>query len=184
MNGRIAALILGLLAGFVPSGPTAARPAVLVDQAGRHFTLEALNGTPFVVTFVAAHCTDACPLIEAQFAQAAQALQRERVPVKLLMITLDPQHDPPAVMRQLAVRLHADPRRLALVSGNVPDVRAVMAAFGVVAQQGVNGYADVHTTFIYLIDARGRLRETLLASSALAAQLAGEVHRQWRVLAQ
>jgi cytochrome oxidase Cu insertion factor (SCO1/SenC/PrrC family) len=46
-----------------------------------------------------------------------------------------------------------------------------MSAFGVVAQRGREGYADVHTTFVYYIDSRGNLRKTMLASTALTQQL-------------
>ena len=70
----------------------------LVDQQGRRFTLTSLIGAPFAVTFVAARCTDACPLIDAQFAMAAQRLQRAKVRARLVTLTLDPQHDTPAVM--------------------------------------------------------------------------------------
>src|SRR5689334_1193999 len=82
----------------------------LVDQAGRHFAFDSLRGTPLVVAFVAAHCTDACPLVNAQLAQAASQLRALHAKVRMLTVTLDPEHDPPAVMRDMARRFDADPR--------------------------------------------------------------------------
>ena len=149
----------------------------LVDQTGHHFTVASLRGAPVVVTFVAAHCTDACPLINAQFAQAAVRLERDRVHVRLLTITLDPEHDPPAVMRDLAQRFHANPNTWLVAGGAVGDVHRVMRSFGVVAEQGRRGYADVHSTFVYFLDGRGKLRDTMLASNALAGQILSEVRR-------
>lgn len=143
----------------------------LIDQSGRHFAFDSLRGTPLVVTFVAAHCTDACPLVNAQLAQAASQLQARRAKIRFVTITLDPEHDSPAVMRDLARRFDADPRSWIFASGAPPDVHRVMNAFGAVARQGPHGYAETHSTFVYLIDTRGRVRERLLASTVLASDI-------------
>jgi cytochrome oxidase Cu insertion factor (SCO1/SenC/PrrC family) len=84
---------------------------------------------------------------------------------------LDPEHDPPAVMRDLARRFDADSRAWIFASGSIADVHRVMNAFGVVAQMGPHGYAETHSTFVYLVDARGRVRERLLASTVLASDI-------------
>jgi protein SCO1/2 len=147
------------------------REPQLIDQNGRHFTLTSLAGAPFAVTFVATRCTDACPLINAQFASAARRLQRANLRGRLITITLDPQHDTPAVMSQLARRFEADPRYWLLASGKASEVREILKVFGVVARQGRRGYPDEHTTFVYLFDERGNLTQTMLASSALDEQL-------------
>lgn len=154
-------------------------PVKLIDQTGRAFDLGSLRGRPLIVTFVAAHCTDACPLVNAQFAQAQQMFADRHMNVRLLTITLDPEHDPPAVMRDLARRFDADPRGWLVAGGSVAGVHAVMALFGVRAQRSRSGYADVHTTFVYLFDRRGRLRRRLLASTALGTLLLSAVHSQW-----
>lgn len=143
----------------------------LVDQTGRHFAFDSLRGTPLVVAFVAAHCTDACPLVNAQLAQAAAQLRERRAKVRMLTITLDPEHDPPAVMRDLARRFDADPKSWIFASGAASDVHRVMNAFGVVAEQGPHGYAETHSTFVYLLDANGRVRARLLASTVLASDI-------------
>lgn len=149
----------------------------LVDQTGRHFTLASLRGAPVVVTFIAAHCTDACPLIDAQFAQAAVRLRHDRVHVRLLTVTLDPEHDSQRDLRVLAQRFHANPNTWLIAGGSSADVHRVMSAFGAIAQQGRRGYADVHSTFVYFLDAAGRLRDTTLASNVLAAQIEQEAQR-------
>jgi cytochrome oxidase Cu insertion factor (SCO1/SenC/PrrC family) len=150
--------------------PAHAQPH-LIDQRGRHFTLASLIGTPLAITFVAARCTDACPLINAQFAATAQRLANANVRARLLTITLDPRHDTPAVMSALARRFEANPRYWSLASGSAPDVDEILKNFGVVARQGEHGYPDAHTTFVYLFDASGNLTQTMLASSALREQL-------------
>lgn len=177
---RVSAIAMVLAIALAPIAAGASPDApVLVDQAGHRFTLDTLHGQRIAVTFVAAHCTDACPLIDGQFAQAAALLKQRKSRVRLLTITLDPEHDSPAVMRDLARRFHADPRVWIFASGNSGDVHAVMQRFGVVAQRGRGGYADVHTTFVYLLDERGRTARTMLASFDLAHQLVSEVASLW-----
>lgn len=150
--------------------PHAAMPQ-LVDQRGQKFTLDSLRGTPLAITFVSAHCTDACPLINAQFAETARRIQHEKIRARLLTITLDPEHDSPADMRELARRFSANHHYWLLAAGARPDVHAVMRAFGVIDIEGKRGESDRHTTFVYLLDARGNLVKTMLASTALDDEL-------------
>ncbi len=177
-SAMIVATALAIVAlAFPPHRALTAAAPRLIDQTGRQFSFTSLRGTPVVVTFVAAHCTDACPLINAQFARAARRLAAERMNVKLLTITLDPEHDPPHTMRDLATRFSANPKEWLLASGGVRDVHRVMSAFGVVAQRGRDGYADVHTTFVYFIDRNGNLQKTELASTALSSQVVEDVRQ-------
>lgn len=172
MLSRARAGVFAILAAFALAHPAlAARMPQLVDQTGHAFTFKDLRGTPLVVTFIAAHCTDACPLINAQFAQAAQQLKHDRSRARLLTITLDPEHDSLRDMKEIAQRFDADPKRWIVAGGSRADVHSVMAAFGVVAQRGRKGYAEVHTTFVYFIDGRGRLQKTILASTVLTKQI-------------
>lgn len=176
MLSRIRTSAIAILAAVALVIPAqAAGLPRLIDQNGRAFTFQNLRGTPLVVTFVAAHCTDACPLINAEFAQAAQRFAQAHVRVKLLTITLDPEHDSLRDMNEIARRFSADPRMWIVAGGSRADVHSIMKAFGVTAQRGRDGYADVHTTFVYFIDARGNLRKTILASTALSQQILSEV---------
>ncbi len=176
--------VIQVVAGATP-GPTAspgpggyavarrsARPAQrrsephLIDQRGHRFTFSSLRGEPLIVTFVSAHCTDACPLINAQFAAAAQRIEREHLAARLLTITLDPEHDSPQTMRELARRFDANPRHWLVAGGSRSDIHAVMRAFGVISIEGKHGSNDHHTTFVYAMDSNGDLAQTLLASTA------------------
>jgi protein SCO1/2 len=190
--------VIQVVTGATP-GPTAspgpggyavarrsARPAQtrsephLIDQRGHSFTLSSLRGEPLIVTFVSAHCTDACPLINAEFAAAARRIEREHLAARLLTITLDPEHDSPQTMRELARRFDADSRYWLLAGGSRADVHAVMRAFGVISIEGKRGSDDHHTTFIYAINPNGDLAQTLLASSAMQDEiLDGLRARRW-----
>lgn len=143
----------------------------LIDQTGHAFALDALRGRPLIVTFVSAHCTDACPLVNAQFADAARAIASKKLDARLLTITLDPQHDPPSLMRALARRFDADPRYWLVAGGKADGIDVVMRRFGVIAVAGKSGYREEHTTFIYVLDRNGRLVKTMLASTNLTSDV-------------
>ncbi|MGA8534874.1 MAG: SCO family protein [Candidatus Tumulicola sp.] len=177
MNRNIAWAIALLIAAAPQSAPAIAVPAApqLVDQTGRTFTLESLRGRPLVVTFISAHCTDACPLINAQFSDAATRIAHQGLSARLLTITLDPQRDPPMVMRSLATRFGANPRYWLLASGRPADVDAILDAYGVIARPGKSGYRENHTTFVYVFDASGKLEKTMLASTDLTNAIVDEV---------
>lgn len=154
----------------LPLVPRAATPPAprLVDQAGRTFTLASLRGRPTIVTFISAHCTDACPLVDAQFADASRQIARDKLDTRLLTITLDPANDPPSLMRALARRFEADPRYWLVAGGRPSDVNQVLREFGVVAHVGKDGYRESHSTFVYVLDAKGNLEKTMLASTGLS----------------
>jgi protein SCO1 len=166
----VAAASLALLA--------AAPQPRLVDQSGHPFTLASLRGEPLVVTFVSAHCTDACPLIDAQFADAARRIAQAHLTARLLTITLDPEHDSLATMRALARRFEANPRYWLVAGGTQSDVHRIMRAFGVVSIEGRRGYADHHTTFVYVFDKSGNFVKTMLASTDLSDAIVDEVASQ------
>jgi protein SCO1 len=140
----------------------------MIDQRGERFTLDSLRGRPLAIAFVSAHCTDACPLINAQFGEAAQRIARSNMNARLLTLTLDPEHDSIADMRAIAKRFDADPRYWLVAGGKSADVHAIMRRFGVVSVEGKHGLHDEHTTFVYVLAPSGALAQTLLASSALS----------------
>ena len=147
----------------------------LVDQNGHAFTLSALRGHPVAVTFVSAHCTDACPLVDAQFAQAAQTIAQRKIDATLLTITLDPAHDSLADMRKIARLFSADSNHWIVAGGTTAGVEAIMQRFGVIATSGKDGYREAHTTFVYVLDADGRLVRTMLASTGLSGDVVDAV---------
>lgn len=182
MRAMLAAIVLAAIAALAL--PADAREARLVDQSGRAFSLTQLRGTPLVVTFVSAHCKDVCPLIDAQIGQAVTNARARDLRVRFVTITLDPERDSLADMKKLARTFGADPRYWLVAGGSIDDVHAIMRAFRVTADRGADGYADVHTTFVYLVDKHGVVRTSMLASDDLSNQIVSTVKQQWKVLAQ
>lgn len=157
----------------VQSGVSAAQSGAVVDQRGRAITLEALRGAPVVVTFISAHCGDACPIINAQIAQAARASQASAT--HYLSITLDPERDTRADMQRLARVFDANPAQWSFATGSLASIHALMKRFGVVTGRGADGFNEAHTAFVYVLDRNGRLAAKLLPSPHLPSTIASEV---------
>jgi protein SCO1/2 len=175
LRGAAVAAALALLA-FLPHPAVAAGHDALriplVDQLGAPFSLGALHGEPVVVTFVATRCTDACPIANEMFSRLDERLRKEHVRARLVTVTLDPAFDTPFVMARFGREFRADPRTWELATGKVSDVRALMAAFGVVAPADAGGVPDSHTSFVYVLDGRGHLARTLLLSTNIVDETA------------
>jgi len=113
---------------------TAARPAPplrLMDQRGLPFSLASLRGTPVVVFFGYSHCPDECPLALAHLARAVRATPA--LGVRVVLVTVDPARDTPAVLAAYARRF--DPAFVALTGS-----RAQIAA----AARGYHVYIAPH----------------------------------------
>lgn len=142
---------------------------MLIDQRGAPFSFADLRGSNVVVTFVAARCTDACPLIEAQTSAARDDARLHGKRVRYLTITLDPAHDTRAVMAQAARRFHADPRNWIFATGAPRAIAETMRAFGAA------GNPRAHTTFVYVLDESGRERAAFPASNDVAGEILGSL---------
>ena len=164
--------VAALVAVHTPNAPAAR--VELIDQRGTAFAFEQLAGTPLVVTFVSAHCSDACPILEAQIARCVDSFGHSPFAIRFLTLTLDPERDTPLDMRRIAKVFDADPQRWIVATGAPPGVHALMHRFGVRTQRDAHGYATAHTTLVYLLDAHLHLVRTLFASDDLNAGLLEE----------
>ena len=162
----------------------ATTPPVLVDQAGTPFSFSSLRGAPAIVTFVSAHCQDACPLINAQFQRLQRDISRVGIRAKLITITLDPERDTATDMKKLARTFGASLPGWRFATGTIGDVHHVMNQFNVIATRGSDGYAEAHSTYVYVLDARGRVARTLFASSTLPQQIFSTLLHDWKELNQ
>jgi protein SCO1/2 len=83
----------------------------LVRDDGREVTLrdELDDGRPVVVNFIYTSCTGICPLASHTFSELQRRLGAERDSVHLVSISIDPEEDTPARLREYAQRYSAGP---------------------------------------------------------------------------
>ena len=149
-----AARLMGeLMSGKHPVGG----PFVLADPAGRRVALADLRGRLVLLYFGYAGCPDVCPTDLALIGQALRELGAAAAEVQPLFITLDPQRDTPAVLREYAAAFH--PRMLAL-TGTEAEIRRVATDYKVFFEKvplpGTQTYAIDHTPYTFLLDREGR----------------------------
>jgi protein SCO1/2 len=85
-------------------------PAVqLIRDDGKLVSLpaEMNDGRPVVLNFIFTSCSSVCPLMSEVFAQFARKLGSDRDKVHLMSISIDPEQDTPARLREYAQRFEA-----------------------------------------------------------------------------
>jgi protein SCO1/2 len=106
--------------------------AKLVDMDGADFALRAGldTGRPVMVNFVFTSCAAICPVMSATFSQVQERLRGEEDPLQLVSISIDPEHDTPARLREYAKKFGAGPQ-WKFVTGSAEESIAVQRAFDV-----------------------------------------------------
>lgn len=89
----------------------------LTERSGRRVTLDDLRGYVWVADFIYTECTETCPTQSLQLA----TLQRRfsaAAELRLVSVTVDPEHDKPDVLRRYAERYGATDRWWFLTGDN------------------------------------------------------------------
>jgi protein SCO1 len=101
-----------------PTNPTsvsvtnyAVPPVELIDEQGHTVMLrhELDDGRPVVMNFIFTTCATSCPLSSATFSMFEKRLGAERSKVHLVSISIDPEQDTPARLREYAKKFNAGP---------------------------------------------------------------------------
>lgn len=130
----------------------------LTSQDGKRLTLSDLRGKVVAVTFIFTMCPDICPMLTANLAQIQQALGEDfGKTVAFVSITVDPDNDTPAVLKDYADAFDADPNGWAFLTGDPKALKDVARGYGVFAERAVGGGVD-HTLLTSIVDPRGVLR--------------------------
>jgi protein SCO1/2 len=158
------------LAAYAPPDVT------LTDADGERVKLSsALGGDgPVMLQFIFTTCPAVCPVMSATFAAARNRLGPDSEKVRLVSVSIDPEHDTPERLREYARRFKAGPRWLFL-TGELNDIVTVRKAFD--AYPGDNKMRHQPLTFIRVSPDGPWLRLDGLTS---AAQLVGEYERLTR----
>jgi cytochrome oxidase Cu insertion factor (SCO1/SenC/PrrC family) len=89
----------------------------LTERSERRVTRNDLLGRVWVVHFFYASCLDTCPLQSAEMANLQRDLA-DAPDVRLVSISVDPDHDTPEILRAYAQRFGADPERWLFLTGD------------------------------------------------------------------
>ncbi|MCK1386073.1 SCO family protein [Bradyrhizobium sp. 21] len=159
-----ASLVLGLLIVFWTMGGISkvAQPAAiggpfqLTDQNGKAVTDKNLKGKPTLIFFGYTHCPDVCPTSLFEISEVLRALGKEADKVNAVFISVDPERDTQAAMKDYLSSF--DPH-LEGLSGDPAETAKVITAYRVYAKKVPTKDGDYtmdHTALIYLMDRDGR----------------------------
>ena len=155
----VGALALQHASMATPSASGIGGPFALIDGDGRAVTEADFTGGPTLVFFGYTHCPDVCPTTLDGISQTLKALGPGK-PARALFITLDPERDTPAVMKDYLSSF--DPRIVGL-TGPQAAIDTVAHEYRVYAKKvptGDGGYSVDHTGIVYLMDRRGNFVES------------------------
>jgi len=131
-------------------------PFELVDGHGNKRTAQDFAGRPLVIFFGFTHCPDICPTSLFEMSQWIDELGPVADQMRFAFVTVDPERDTPAVMRDY-VAAFSD--RIIALTGTEAQVDQVLDAYRVYAEKVPlegGGYTMDHSAFVYLMDAQGR----------------------------
>lgn len=117
----------------------------LIDQNGRtvHLYDDLLKGKTVVVNLIYTQCQDSCPLETARLLQVQHMLgDHVGKDVFFYSISIDPEHDTPAVLKAYAEKFHTGPGWLFL-TGKKADIDLAAHKLGLYYDPGLN--RDGHT---------------------------------------
>jgi protein SCO1/2 len=142
----------------------------LTNQAGVEHGLDVYAGHPVLVTMFYGTCPATCPLLIDTLRaaeRAASPAQRQRL--RVLLISIDPQHDTVQSLQELARSRRIDPSRWTLARTDAATVRRIAAVLNVQYRQLPDGEFN-HSSVITLLTPRGEIvmQSTVLAKADAA----------------
>jgi len=141
------------------TGSSFGRDFALTDPDGKPRTLADFRGKAVVLFFGYTQCPDVCPTTLAALAEAMKRLGPDADRVQVLFVTVDPERDDPALLKQYVPAF--DSRFLAL-RGDADATARTAKEFKVIYQKVPGAtpgrYTMDHSAGTYIFDPQGRLR--------------------------
>ena len=123
-----------------PAAPAARYTRTVARYETPNVTLMSMDGTktalasalnhdgPIMLQFIFTTCPTICPVMSSTLSAAQEKLGNDLGRVRLISISIDPEHDTPERLREYARKFKAGPQWLFL-TGNTEDIEAVQKAF-------------------------------------------------------
>ncbi len=129
----------------------------LSDADGREHSLADWRGKYVMLFFGYVYCPEVCPSALIRAAEVRNALGADKDRIQVITVTLDPERDTPAQIRDYAAGF--DPSFVGLW-GTPERIKEVAKEFRVYYQKVPTGssYSIDHTALTFLFDPEGRLR--------------------------
>jgi len=144
----------------------------LTDSEGQSRSLADYRGQVLLIYFGFTHCPDICPVTLGHLRDTVKTLGPAAEQVRVLFVTVDAEHDTPAVLHDY---LRNFGPRFTGLTGSTAALAAAAKDFKVYAEKkGEVGFE--HAGFVYALDRQGKPR-VLYGPDASAGDIAEDVQR-------
>lgn len=126
-------------------------------QDGKPLTRQDLLGKVWVIDFFFTRCPGPCPVMSSRLAEISKELKKAK-DVRLVSLSIDPEHDTPAVLNEYAAKVGADPDRWIFLTGPKNQVEEFTTKGMLQALSNADPATPVHSTRFLVIDRQGRIR--------------------------
>src|SRR5436190_14847664 len=158
LGATVAVILLVVRPETAAMAPSAAigGPFRLIDQNGQPLTDRDLKGAPYLVFFGFTHCPDVCPTTLMELSNVLDKLGPDAARVGALFITVDPERDTPAELKDYLSSFNP---RFEGLTGDPAAIAQIAKAYRVYMKKvPLDGgdYTMDHTALIYLMDKNGK----------------------------
>lgn len=131
------------------------------ERSGEPFGLEELRGHIWLADFIFTNCAGTCPIMTSQMNALQTAFAQEKLDMRLVSFTVDPERDTPEVLRRFAEGYGAEQERWFFITGPGEQMQK-LAKEGFLLAAATGGDAEeaiIHSNRFVLVDRAGRIRK-------------------------
>lgn len=132
----------------------------LIDHNGKAFTSENLKGRWSFTFFGFTHCPDVCPTALKIMQGVWKKLPQDKNKPNMLFFSVDPDRDPPEVLKQYVTYYHPD---FMGITGTIDQIDIITNQLGILygyddKDEKSKEYTVNHSAQVLLLDPQGRMR--------------------------
>ena len=133
------------------------------NELGQAVSTTQFKGKAVVISFLFTRCPypTFCPLIAGNLAAAQRrltALTNGPTNWQILAVTIDPDHDTPAVLREYGGRFSYDPQSWSFLTGDLVDITALAEQFEMTFWHENGNQLPTHNLRTIVVDANGKIQ--------------------------
>jgi cytochrome oxidase Cu insertion factor (SCO1/SenC/PrrC family) len=172
LTGLLAVPALGVLLTALASGWTSKNRITrlpmlgtvpefaLVESGGQPLRSAELQGKIWIASFIFTRCAGTCPIMTSRMARLQERLP-VRDDVRLVSVSVDPDHDTPSALAKYATQFHADRNHWLFLTGDKKEIRRLATDVFHLAMEDFGGTTEepiLHSTKAVLVDRNAAIR--------------------------
>lgn len=132
-------------------------PFSFTNQNGESFHSSELDGSVWIASFIFANCETVCPPMMMDMASLQDKMAEEGLHVQFVSFTVDPQEDPPEVLKEYIQEFTDNESNWHLLTGYTQNEIEEFARkyFQTIVQKPDDSTQVIHGTNFYVVDDEG-----------------------------